>query len=160
MSRIGNGHHRRAGGIRRGRGGVLPAALLFAGMLAAAGVALADDDRDRMIGILNSPIPAASAAPARVTLESTGIDCYVLPCPYWKVANADDSLLIGVERVVGSPEDDGIALETALWALLAERDYAPIPVEGYVLDRPRAHGQPPFQRVLVITAGPNIAPAR
>jgi hypothetical protein len=134
----------------------LAAPLLAAFLAAGPAPAFAyGEDLDRMIGIANpAGIPAEFATPAPVTVVPTGIDCYTLPCPYWAVEDATGALLIGVEDVVASPDDAGIALVEHLWTLFEANDYQPIQVEGYVIDRPRLRGSPEFQRVLVVTAGP------
>jgi hypothetical protein len=133
----------------------LAAPLLAAILAAGPARALAyGEDLDRMIGILNADVPAEFATPAPVTVVPTGIDCYTLPCPYWAVEDATGALLIGVEDVVASPDDAGIAVVEHLWTLFEANDYQPIRVEGYVIDRPRLRGSPEFQRVLVVTAGP------
>lgn len=86
--------------------------------------------------------------------KQTVIGCTRLPCPDWAVEDAAGSALIGVEQVVADPADDGVAIQTRLWQLLAANGYQPIAVEGYIIDRPRLQGSPEFQRVLVVTAGP------
>jgi hypothetical protein len=139
---------------RLGLAAPLLAAILAAGPAAAPAFAYGED-LDRMIGIMNADVPAEFATPAPVTVVSTGIDCYTLPCPYWAVEDATGTLLIGVEDVVASPDDAGIALVEQLWKLLEANGYQPIQVEGYVIDRPRLRGSPEFQRVLVVTAGPD-----
>lgn len=138
--------------------GATVAVMVVAALTLGVAHGTAETDFDRLIGMNNQSIPEVFATPATVTLASTGIECVALPCPYWQVEDAGGGLLIGVERVVASPDDDGVDLENALWAYLRAHDHAPVAVEGYVLDRQRTRGAPPMQRVLFILSGPFPTP--
>jgi hypothetical protein len=128
------------------------AAALLAAVVSGP-LAAADLDLDRIIGLLNSPVPEALAAPGPVTVVSTGISCFTLPCPYWAVETADDALLVAVEHVLASPDDEGADMSNRRWAALQQGGYEPVAVEGYVIDRPRTGMMEGMQRVLVVTAG-------
>ncbi|MEZ5668659.1 MAG: hypothetical protein R3F55_14710 [Alphaproteobacteria bacterium] len=142
----------RPSAARRSRRHLVGGGVVVAAALAAAAPAGAIDF-DRLIGIMQ-PIPAAVAVPTRLLAEPTGIDCYVLPCPYWQVADPDGTVSVGVEAVTAAPDDYAIETESALYDAVVAADYAAVPVIGYVVDRPRAQGTPATQRVLVVIEWP------